>query len=164
MTRGPMLADFRDEANKPTAGIRLDIPGYLMGAFKTLEAFGYALRRRHGTSFRKHIKFDELLLSLYIQVGVKIENEDVDWSIYTPEEAREGMKKLTAKKGPRFDLLATPAKENAAGTSATTLQRTNNITAKKGKSGWIPPTKSKSTQDWRPPHEKEFEIDDDEME
>ena len=46
LSRGPMLSEYRDTPNKPTAGIRLDIPGHLMGMFKALEAFGFALKRR----------------------------------------------------------------------------------------------------------------------
>ena len=92
--RGPSLASYHDDANKPTAGIRLDIPSHLMGAFKTLESLGYKLKKKHGVSFRKHIKYDEFEENLFIQVGVKFENEDVDWTNYNPAEAKEALKKL----------------------------------------------------------------------
>lgn len=71
LMRGPMLASYRDTAEKPTAGIRLDIPQHLMGSFKTLEAFGFGLKRRHGKGFRKHIKFDDYTEKLFIQVGMR---------------------------------------------------------------------------------------------
>ena len=85
-----MLAEYRDSNNKPTAGIRLDIPAHLMGRFKVLESFGFALKRRHGQSFRKHIKFDEFDSTLFIQVGIRKEEEEMQWTDYTANEAREG--------------------------------------------------------------------------
>ena len=90
LARGPMLAEYRDPNNKPTAGIRLDIPQHLLGVFKTLEAFGYALKRQHGNSFRKHVKFDEYARTLYIQVGIKNQDSDerIEWRDYSAEEAR----------------------------------------------------------------------------
>ena len=89
-----------------------------------------------------------------------MEDQDIDWSTYTPQEAREGMKRLTAKKGPRFDLLATPAKENLP--AATSNQHAGKISTKRNKSNWIPP--AKSSHEWRLPGEKEFDIDEEEME
>ena len=108
LMRGPSLAGYRDISNRPTAGIRLDIPVHLMGSFKTLESFGFMLKKRHGEKFRKHIKFDEFSEKLYIQVGIKEDGTDTNWTDYYPEEAKKGLDKLNAKKGPRFDYLASP--------------------------------------------------------
>ena len=156
LTRGPMLSDFHDEENKPTAGLRLEIPSHLMGAFKTLEAFAYSLKRRHGPSLRKHIKFDEFVQNLYIQVGIKEEDKVMDWTTYTPDEARDGLKKLSAKRGPHLDLLATPVKEH---TDGPTSKRATDQLLNKKKSSWIPPQRKKNeSQAWR--SEKEFDIDD----
>ena len=90
LMRGPMLSEYRDSTNKPTAGIRLDIPSHLMGIFKTLESFGFALKRRYGEKLKKHIKFDEFDHTLYIQVGLKEESE-TNWTDYSAEEARNGL-------------------------------------------------------------------------
>ena len=52
---GPNLAGFRDQEEKPTCGLRLHIPTKLMPTFKTLEAFGFDLKRIHKDKVRKHI-------------------------------------------------------------------------------------------------------------
>ena len=156
LVRGPMLAEYRDSTNRPTAGLRLDIPSHLMGVFKTLEAFGYALKKRHQVNFRKHIKFDEFAETLYIQVGRREEDGDMDWTEYTADEAREGLKKLNAKKGPRLDFLASPPtglSDSAASTSTAAAEKNstrmnkNRFPTKSG-SGipWIPPARKNGTQ------------------
>ena len=118
LMRGPMLASYRDGKGRPTAGIRLHIPGHLMGVFKTLESFGHYLRNKHGNAFCKHIKFDEFDCSLFIQVGMKRENEKTDWTNYTAVEASDAMKKFNLKKkGNTFDFLASPPADNSAGGS-----------------------------------------------
>ena len=165
LTRGPMLSDYRDAKGKPTAGIRLDIPGHLMGVFKSLEAFGFALRRKHGPTLRKHIKFDELEETLYIQAGIKEEEDKpVDWTTYSAAEARDALKVLNAKKGPRIDLLKSPTANNAAGlatggsngggTSAGgTRKKTTNQNAPAFP--WVPPTRkepdAEQTTTWEAP-------------
>ena len=45
---GPQLSEYRDEDGKPTCGIRLQIPGHLMGQFRTLESYAFAQRNQHG--------------------------------------------------------------------------------------------------------------------
>ena len=157
LARGPMLADYRDDDNKPTAGIRLDIPQHLMGVFKTLEAFGFALKRRH-QGLKKHIKFDEYLENLYIQVGLKkMGEEETEWASYTPEEAREGIKRLAAKKGPRFDFVgaagtAANGTEESTSTGTTTSGAASTQTRSRRNDGgfpWVPPTR-KAGQRWTP--------------
>ena len=145
LSRGPMLSEYRSNTNKPTAGIRLEIPGHLMGSFKTLEAFGFALKRRHGDEFKKHIKFDEYAGNLFIQAGIKKGEEAVQWTSYTVEEARDGLKKLNAKKGPRFDLLASPVNKSAVNLDMSNKKSNprpkRTIPTKPGSSGfpWVPP-------------------------
>ena len=161
LMRGPMLSGYRDPAGKPTTGIRLDIPTHLMGSFKTLEAFGFALKRRHGQGLRKHIKFDDFTGTLYMQAGVKKEeNAPIDWTDFTAEEAREGIKKLNAKKGPRFDYLATPTKKDDEQEKEKRTERRNSAFP------WIPPTRKKATdaentgRDWAPTTREEAENSD----
>ena len=144
LSRGPMLAEYRDAKNKPTAGIRLDIPAYLMGSFKVLESFGFALKRRHGQNFRKHIKFDEFDSSLYIQVGVKKEDEEMQWTDYSAAEAREGLKKLNAKKGPRFDYMMSPPPGNAPAAPRSRQRESRSSTKSSSAFPWIPPTRQQA--------------------
>ena len=151
LMRGPMLSGYRDDKGKPTAGIRLDIPPHLMAVFKTLEAFGFGLKRRHPT-LRKHIKFDEYAESLFIQVGLKKEGEDVDWTSYTPEEARTGLKKLNQRNGPRFDFLASPP--GGDNVELPPVRRRNENVKEKSHTAypWKPPQRqSTSGTEWRPP-------------
>ena len=171
LSRGPMLADYRDHNNKPSAGIRLDIPQHLLGVFKTLEAFGYALKRRHGAAFRKHIKFNEYARALYIQVGIKDQKSDerIEWRDYSAEEARDGLKTLNAKKGPSFDFLSSPPAtanfSNLLTTTSTTSPSTSAAAKMRGSGSglpWKPPALEKSGMDWRQgrkDEEEEIEID-----
>ena len=155
--RGPSLANYRDDKNRPTAGIRLDIPAHLMGAFKMLETFGYQLKKKHGNSFRKHIKYDEFEESLFIQVGIKYEDEAVEWSNYSPVEAKETLKKMQIRRGPRFDPLKSPVGGEEIGKKATRTGK-ENAPPVPGTSGWKPPARDgAATRGWRPP----TKIDDD---
>ena len=53
------LAEFRDDKGAPTAGIRLDIPPFLMGTFKSLSDHGYAIKAANGRETRRYIKYDD---------------------------------------------------------------------------------------------------------
>ena len=119
-----------------------------MGVFKNLEAFGFALKRRHGDCFRKHIKFDDYEETLYIQVGLRKDKEEMDWTRYSSQEARDGLKRLTAKKGPRFDYLASPPPNSQPPSRPKPVLPANNE-GQNGQSGtgfnWIPPTRDRNT-------------------
>ena len=39
---------------------------------------------------------------------MRTEGQATDWTEYSADEAREGLKKINGKKGPRFDFLASP--------------------------------------------------------
>ena len=179
LMRGPMLMQYRDKDNKPTAGIRLDIPAHLMGSFKTLESFGYSLKKKHGTAFRKHIKFDDMDFCLYIQVGIKREDTEMEWTNYSAAEAKAGLKTLQARRGPRFDFLASPP-SNSSQSSSLPLAKSNTLRparlpAPRGPSTstsstaattvWNPPPRmsSQRSQSWAPaekPDDMEFEDED----
>ena len=58
----------------------MDVPDYLAGDFKTLNNYGYQMKRVHGKSTRKYVKYDDdnysLLLDLklpgagsYLKIG-----------------------------------------------------------------------------------------------
>ena len=68
LTHSPSLASKVDSDNRPTAGIRLEIPPELNDTFRLLTRFGARLRARHGTGTKKHIKFDDFNASLFVNV------------------------------------------------------------------------------------------------
>ena len=165
LVRGPMLAGYRDKG-KPTAGLRLDIPAHLMGVFKTLESFGYELKKKHSSEFKKHIKFDELEESLFLQVGIKRdEQESVDWTEYSALEAKNGLRTLRERRIPRFDYLSSPPggsrQTEAMDTSERvgTKRKRNDQVASSG-FGWVPPPlvgRGGQQQQWRQGQEESNE-------
>ena len=132
-----------------------------MGSFKTLEAFGFGLKRKHGNPLRKHIKFVEFEENLFIQVGLKNDDEtSIEWTQYTPAEAKDGLKRLHSSRGPIFDLLASPVNNN---NQTTTQLRAATGTKKKTTTTttqfpWIPPARTKEpTKSWSAPEEETME-------
>ena len=83
------LTKMKDEAGKPTAGVRLHIPNNLRGVFTLLERYGHFMRQRHGKGTKTHIKFDESELSLF--TSVKLPGEE-EWARITPVFARKTMR------------------------------------------------------------------------
>ena len=83
------LAAFVDTEGRPTAGIRMEVPRKLRSTFTTLYKFGQHLRRRHGEEFRRHVKFDDATMTLYL--NVKLPGED-NWSKVSAEMARRGLR------------------------------------------------------------------------
>lgn len=81
----PKLSAYIAPDGKPTSGMRLQIPSHLLPAFKLLESYGYELRKLHGETFRRYIKFEEFERTLYLQV--KFPNID-EWFNISVEEAR----------------------------------------------------------------------------
>ena len=82
------LAPMMDERRQPTAGIRLEIPAGLRPAFKILDNYGQMLRRRHGVGTRRHVKFNDLDCSLFL--NIKLPGDD-KWSKVTLDMARRGV-------------------------------------------------------------------------
>ena len=92
------LAKQRDSKGKPLAGIRMDVPTFLMPTFKDLNNYAYIVRRRHGKEARTYVKFDDSEMSLYLEVklpraerGLKISPTHAKESIveWTSSELRE---------------------------------------------------------------------------
>lgn len=79
------LATYIDANGKPTSGMRMHIPSFLMPAFKVLESYGYELRKLHGAELRRYIKFEEFERTLFLQV--KFPNIE-EWFNISVEEAR----------------------------------------------------------------------------
>ena len=101
--RGPMLADYRDNEGKPTCGLRLHIPGFLMSTFKVLENFAFHLRKKHNGELTRYIKFDEYDRTLFLQVRHKRES---DWVVFSPAQAKEELDKENTSKAQRSRLLS----------------------------------------------------------
>ena len=62
------LAGWVGGDGKPTAGLRMKIPERLIGSFKALEQYGHVMRSKKGPNFKRHIKIDDTLLCLYMDV------------------------------------------------------------------------------------------------
>ena len=68
------LFDHRSDQGAPTAGVRKELPEYLIGVNRALLHHGAILRRQHGNSLRRNIKFDDSELSLYMDVCLPGDN------------------------------------------------------------------------------------------
>ena len=62
------LSDHKNEEGMPTAGVRKELPEYLIGVNRALLHHGSILRRTHGKKLRRNIKFDDAEMSLYMDV------------------------------------------------------------------------------------------------
>ena len=122
LSRSPNLAARTDASGRPTAGLRLEIPDELVGQFKILSRFGTRLRARHGLGTKRHIKFEDLDGSLFMNIKLP---GDESWSKVTVDTAKADMdrtaraesvdllKRISNKtvSGPR-ERLAAPAAPN----------------------------------------------------
>ena len=96
LTHSPSLACKIDGENKPTAGIRLEIPPELDDTFRLLTRFGARLRARHGAGTRRHIKFDDFNASLFTNVKLP---GDVNWTRVTADMARNDLEASMREEG-----------------------------------------------------------------
>ena len=83
------LAPFTDTSGRPTAGLRLEVPPSLRVSFAILYKYGQMLRTRHGQGLRRHVKFDDIDMTLYLNIKLP---GDEKWSRVSLEVARRGMK------------------------------------------------------------------------
>ena len=127
LTKSPNLASRIDSDGRPTAGLRLEIPDELMKQFRILSRFGTRLRARHGLGTKRHIKFEDMDASLFM--NIKLPGDDA-WSKVTVDTAIADMdrvaraesvdllKRIHSKpppSGPR-ERLAAPAPVRQTGT------------------------------------------------
>ena len=103
---------------------------------------------------------------MYIQVGVKKEGEEMVWTEYTAEEARDGLKKLNATRGPRFDYVSAPAIDGSnseRGMEGEKKKRKRLPAAASSTScPWVPPARQ-GGNDWRPPTKDAMSEDADDL-
>ena len=67
------------------SNIRLDIPAHLLETFRTLDKHGHLLKQKYGQHLRRHVRFDDENLSLYLDVR---KNSSSPWERIMPEQAR----------------------------------------------------------------------------
>ena len=61
------------------------VPTHLGGVYKTLLQYGHNMRQKHGTEFKRNIRFDDAELSLAIDI--KLPGKDSKWVSVTYEHA-----------------------------------------------------------------------------
>ena len=108
--KGKLLAPYKDDENKPTAGFRMEVPAYLMSTFRCLRDVGFELRRKHGISFRRYIKYDDENCDLYLEV--KLPGRP-NWRRISPSVARD-MRDL-ADRDELMNSSSSPGAENVRG-------------------------------------------------
>ena len=86
------LATHIDAAGQPTAGIRLELPPELTDTFRLLSRFGTRLRARHGDGTKRHVKFDDMEASLFMNIKLP---GDESWSRVSPHTAKADLHKAT---------------------------------------------------------------------
>ena len=96
LTHSPSLATKIDGDNRPTAGVRLEIPPELDDTFRLLNRFGARLRARHGPGTRRHIKFDDFNASLFTNVKLP---GDANWTRVTADMARSDLEASIREEG-----------------------------------------------------------------
>ena len=107
VSHAPNLAKLMDKG-APTAGIRLEIPESLMGHFRLLSRFGTRIRARHGLGTKRHIKFDDVDGTLFMNIKLP---GDETWSKVSVETAKIDLEK-TAKEESATILRRIREKQN----------------------------------------------------
>ena len=82
------LSSHIDKYGKPQAGIRMEIPGFLMSTFKDLNTYGGIAKRTYGKDLRKYVKFDDEEMSLFLEIRLP---NSTNWLQITPTRAKELM-------------------------------------------------------------------------
>ena len=85
-SKGRLLSEYVDQENRPTAGIRMDVPDFLAADFKTLDRYGLRMKNTHGKGTKRYIKYDEPNLGLILELRMP---GDFTWLRITPSMARE---------------------------------------------------------------------------
>lgn len=116
------LASFVDNAGKPTAGIRMEVSPALRTTFSALYKFGQHLRTRHGAQTRKHVKFDDLEKTLFLNIKLP---GDEKWSRVSLEVAKRGLRTREALTNEalerRLDVAGQPALDRPRAASVSSM-------------------------------------------
>ena len=92
-SRAVNLAALVKADGQPMAGVRLDIPGFLMPTFRDLNSYAFHARKTHGKRTKTHIKFDDSNASLILEL--RLPSSD-NWLRVLPAKARELITEHTA--------------------------------------------------------------------
>ena len=111
VTSAAKLASCFDNAGRPMAGLRLEIPGDLMDIFRLLSRFGTRLQGKHGEGTKRHVKFDDVENSLYMNIKLP---GDETWSRVTPEMAKADLDTTTRAESAKI-LRRIAVKEGTTG-------------------------------------------------
>ena len=80
----------------------MEIPERLLGDFKTLERYGHAMKKKHKSNFKRHIKMDDSGLCLYMDAYIPKAGDwvRIDMDIAKADNAKRQKKisQLTEKK------------------------------------------------------------------
>ena len=114
------LGGHIDLSGKPLAGIRLEIPENLMGDFRTLQRYGFYLKKLHGFGLKRNIKYNDEKLGL--QMSVRLPNK-LEWLTVDPSMAKEESSKIDTS-----EKEATLVKLSAPEQPASNLRLTNPTT------------------------------------
>ena len=86
VSRAVSLGDLIHPDGHPKAGIRLDVPAFLLPNFKDLNSYAFNVGRTHGKKAKTHIKFDDVNTSLILEL--RLPGSD-HWLRISPTKARE---------------------------------------------------------------------------
>ena len=88
------LAPLVDKEGQPQAGVRMDVPGFLMSTYNDLKSYAFQTRQSHGRGTKTHIKFDNGKFDLYLEVKLPLSE---NWLRILPEKARDLINAATSR-------------------------------------------------------------------
>ena len=99
------LGNWVGENGAPLAGMRLEIPEKLMGEFRALEQYGHAMKGKHGNGFKRHIKMDDMMKCLYIDLYLPKQKEWISVDMDLVLRDNEGRRNKKKKNIPTSQLM-----------------------------------------------------------
>ena len=116
-SRGARLAPFIDDRRRPTAGLRQEIPAFLMSVFKLMKSVAFDLRRQHGKGTKTYVKFDGYERTLYLEARM---SDSRNWiridrqmaQDIQRESDRKELATMTGRKRPRTNWTQEPTSVN----------------------------------------------------
>ena len=146
--RAKNLAGFVTSEGKPLAGIKMDIPHYLLGTYKLLNDYGFHIKSIHGKDTRRLIKYDDDRMSLYLQVKLPANS---NWIKITSDQVRrlDEEKQVQAYDDIRLTLMTGRRSESSAlsGSNSVPLGVPRSMSFSSASSS----TSCPSAPTWRPP-------------
>ena len=96
------LGTHVDLTGKPEAGIRIEVPEHLNNEFRDFLSFGRAMYKKHGSGFKRHIKFDDRKQCMYMDMKLPGDDEwlfvDQKLATETPDGQQRRCTTLTRKR------------------------------------------------------------------